>query len=105
MFTVVFLCKKKASMTQEEFTKYWIEEHTPLTARTPGVVQYRCYPLTGYPDKQPPFEAVAVLSFEDKAAYDRAMAGPEFAAALADAVHFQTTEETIAFFADEHVIV
>lgn len=105
MFTVVFLCKKKASMTQEEFTKYWIEQHTPLTAKTPGVVQYRCYPMTGYPDKQPPFDAVAVLSFVDKAAYDAAMDGPEFQAALADAVSFQTTEETLSFFADEHIIV
>jgi uncharacterized protein (TIGR02118 family) len=105
MFTVVFLCKKKASMSLAEFTRYWIDEHTPLTAKAPGVVQYRCYPMTGYPDKEPPFEAVAVLSFADRAAYDLAMESPEFKAALADAEHFQTTEETLGFFADERIIV
>lgn len=105
MFTVVFLCKKKASMSQEEFTRYWIDQHTPLTAKTPGVVQYRCYPMTGYPDQAPPFDAVAVLSFTDRAAYDAAMESDEFKAALADAHNFQTTEETLGFFADEYIIV
>src|SRR4051812_48165712 len=101
MFTVVFLVKKKASMSQEEFTRYWIDEHTPLTAKAPGVQQYRCYPMTGYPDRKPPFDAVAILSFADKAAHDLAMESPEFKAALADAANFQTTEETLGFVADE----
>ena len=105
MFHVVFLCKKKASMSQQEFTDYWIGEHTPITAKTPGLRAYRCYPMTGFPDRRPPFEAVAVCSFDDEAAYDAAMASPEFQAALADAPNFQTTEETVAFFASEHVIV
>jgi uncharacterized protein (TIGR02118 family) len=105
MFTVVFLVKKKASMSLQEFSDYWINEHTPLTKKAPGVVQYRCYPMTGYPDRQPPFDAVAILSFADKAAHDLAMASPEFKTALADAANFQTTEETLGFFADEFIIV
>lgn len=105
MFHVVFLCKKKADMTQEEFTDYWINLHTPITAKTPGLVGYRCYPSIGYPDKKPPFDAVAICSFADKAAHDAAMEGPEFQAALADAVNFQTTDETIAFWAAEYLIV
>ena len=105
MFTVVFLVKKKASMTQEEFTDYWINEHTPLTAKAPGVVQYRCYPMIGYPGQVPPFDAVAILSFADKAAHDAAMESPELNAALADAENFQTVEDTLAFFADECIIV
>jgi uncharacterized protein (TIGR02118 family) len=105
MFHVVFLCKKRDDMTQAAFTDYWINLHTPLTAKTPGLVGYRCYPSIGHPDKQPPFDAVAVCSFTDRAAYDAAMAGPEFQAALADAVHFQNTEETVAFWATEHIIV
>lgn len=105
MFTVVFLVKKKADMSQEEFARYWIDEHTPLTAKAPGVVQYRCYPMTGHAGQTPPFDGVAILSFEDKAAYDRAMASPEFKAALADAPNFQTPEQTVDFFAEERIIV
>jgi uncharacterized protein (TIGR02118 family) len=105
VFTVVFLVKKKPSMTQEEFTRYWIDEHTPFTAKVPGVRFYRCYPMTGHPAMQPPFDAVAVLGFDDEAAWKRAEASPEFAAAITDAPNFQDTAATLAFFADEHLIV
>ena len=105
MFHIVFLCKKRDDMTQQEFTDYWINLHTPLTAKAPGLVAYRCYPSIGHPDKPAPFDAVAVCSFTDRGAYDAAMESPEFQAALADAVNFQNTDETVAFWATEHVIV
>lgn len=41
MFYVVFLVKKKADLTQEEFTSYWINDHTPLTAKLPGHLRRR----------------------------------------------------------------
>jgi uncharacterized protein (TIGR02118 family) len=105
VFTVVFLVKKNPTMTQEEFTRYWIDDHTPLTAGVPGVRFYRCYPMTAYPEDLPPFDAVAVLGFDDEAAWRRAEASPEFAAAIADAPNFQDTAATMAFFAEERVVV
>jgi uncharacterized protein (TIGR02118 family) len=105
MFHVVFLVKRNPSLSQDAFTDYWINEHTPLTARVPGLRSYRCYPLTGYPDAEPPFDAVAVVAFDDEAAWQGAAASPEFAAAIADAPNFQDTATTVAFFAREHVIV
>ncbi len=104
MFHVVFLVKRHPDMTQEQFTNYWLEEHTPLTARTPGLRSYHCYPLTGVPGEPSPFDAIATVSFDDRAAYDFAMTSPEFAAALADAPNFQDTAATVAFFASEHII-
>jgi len=74
-------------------------------ARMPGVRSYRCYPATGSPDGEAPFDGVAVLTFDDEAAYRTALAGPEFTAALADAPAFQDIEATTSFFAAEHVIV
>ena len=105
MFHVVFLCTKKADMTQAEFADYWINRHTPLTAAAPGLRAYRCYPMTGHDGPYPGFDAVAVVSFDDEAAWRAAEQSPEFQAALADARAFQTTDRTFAFFADEHVIV
>lgn len=105
MFNVVFLVKRHPSMSQEEFTRYWIDDHTPLTARVPGVRSYRCYPATGSQDGEAPFDGVAVLTFDDEAAHRTALAGPEFTAALADAPAFQDIEATTSFFAAEHVIV
>ena len=101
---VVFLVKKRPDMSQAEFARYWIDEHTPFTVKVPGIVAYRCYPaLPGQEDA--PFEGIAVLSFADDAAYEAAMASEEFATALADAPNFQDTGATISFEADEAVIV
>lgn len=105
MFTVVFLVKKKPTMTQEEFTRYWIEEHTPFTARVPGVRFYRCYPMTSQQDDGPPFDAVAVLGFDDEEAWRTAETSEEFAAAIGDAPNFQDTGATTAFYSQEYVIV
>lgn len=105
MFHVVFLVRKSATMDLEAFTRYWIDRHTPFTAKVPGVVSYRCYAATGAPEGEPAVEGVAILSFQDRAAYDRAMASAEFATAVADGPNFQDTAATTALFADEFVIV
>jgi uncharacterized protein (TIGR02118 family) len=102
-YSVVFLVKKKAGMSPDEFASYWINEHTPLTAQVEGVRAYRCFPFHG--GQGGPFDAIAFISFDDQAAADRALASPAFARALADAEHFQTVEETLSFTADEHIIV
>lgn len=103
MYHVVFLVKKRPDLTQEAFSRYWLDEHTPFTASVAGVRSYRCYPaLAG---QNAPFDGVAILSFDDKAAADAAMASPAFAAALADAPNFQDTAATTSFFADERVVV
>ena len=105
MFNVIFLVRKSDRLDLAEFTRYWIDDHTPLTARVPGVVGYRCYAATGAPDGNPAVEGVAILTFEDKEAYERAVASPEFAAAIGDAPRFQNTETTSALFTDEYIIV
>jgi len=107
MFVVVFLVKRKPDMSQEEFANYWLNEHTPLTAKVPGLRAYRCYPAIGPPADQapPPFDAVAICAFDDEEAWRRAEKSPEFAAAIADAPNFQDTKATMALFATEHVIV
>ena len=105
MYHVVFLVKRRFDLDQEGFARYWINEHTPLTAKVPGVRAYRCYPAIRTPDAEAPFDGVAILSFDDEAAYRTAIASPEFAAAIGDAPNFQDTEATTSFFAAEHVIV
>lgn len=105
MFTVVWLVKKRADMTQEEFARYWIDEHTPLTAATPGMRAYRCYPMTSYDGSAPAFDAIAFAQFDDEASWRAAEQSPELQAAIADAVNFQTVEQTQGFYAEEHIIV
>ena len=105
MFTVVWLVKKRADMTQEEFTRYWIDEHTQLTAATPGIRAYRCYPLVGHDGDPPAFDAIAFAQFDDEAAWRAAERSPELQAAIADAINFQSVEQTQGFYAEEHIII
>ena len=104
MFTVVWLVKKRPDLSLEEFTRYWIDEHTPLTAATPGMRAYRCFPMTSHDGESPAFDAIAFASFDDEAARRIAEQSPEFQAAVADAVNFQNVEQTQAFYAEEFII-
>jgi uncharacterized protein (TIGR02118 family) len=106
VYHVVFLVKKKSEMTQEEFVDYWINQHSPLTARIPGLREYRCYQLIASIDERDvPFDAVAYIAFDDEQACKAALASGEMAAAGADAVNFQTVDETYGFYAKEYRIV
>lgn len=104
MFTVVWLVKKRPDLTQEAFTRYWIEEHTPLTAATPGMRAYRCYPMVAHDGTPPAFDAIAFASFDDEAAWRTAEQSPELQAAIADAVNFQDVDATQGFYAEEYII-
>ncbi|MCC6675402.1 MAG: EthD family reductase [Thermomicrobiales bacterium] len=104
MFTVVWLVKKRPDLSPEAFTRYWIEEHTPITAAAPGMRAYRCYPMIGHDGAEPAFDAIAFASFDDEAAWRVAEQSPAFQAAIADAVNFQDVANTQSFYADEYII-
>lgn len=104
MHHVIFLVKRNPALSQEEFARYWIDEHTPLTASVAGVRSYECYPA--HPGNEgSPFDGVAVLGFDDEAAANAAMASPEFQLALADAPNFQDVETTTSINATLQRIV
>ena len=105
MYHIVFLVTRRADMTQDEFIAYWINQHTPLTAKLPGLRSYRCYPMIGQMDgPKPPFDAVAYIAFDDEASCRAALESEEFTTALADAPNFQQVDATYGFFAKEYVI-
>lgn len=106
MYHVVFLVTKGSGMSQDEFIRYWIDEHTPLTSKLPGLRSYRCYPMIAPMDgPRPPFDAVATLAFDDEASCKLALASEEFKIAVADGPNFQTVEATYGYYAKEYVIV
>jgi len=105
VFTVIFLVKRNESMTQEEFADYWINQHTPLTAKVPGMRSYICYTTTGAPNGMAAYDGVALCTFDSEEDYQRGIASEEFKTAVADGSNFQNTELTTAIFADMHVIV
>jgi len=106
MYHVVFLVTKRADMTQDQFVDYWINQHTPLTAAVPGLRSYRCYPAIGQMDGPPaPFDAIAVLAFDDEASCRAGLASEEFRTAVADGPNFQNVDATYGYLAREYVVV
>ena len=106
MYHVVFLVTRKPGMSQDEFIDYWINRHTPLTAKLPGLREYRCYPMIAMMgDQPPPFDAVAYIAFDDEATCTAALESDEFTAAVGDGVNFQNVDETYGYYAREYRIV
>ena len=71
------------------FDRHYAETHRRLGLAFPGLRSFTgTHPAPG-PDGAPaPFHFVAVLEFDDQAALDAAMAGPEGQAAVADLANF-----------------
>ncbi|GAA1674068.1 EthD family reductase [Nonomuraea maheshkhaliensis] len=72
----------------EAFDKHYDETHAPLAARLPGLRSYTVTRPAAAGDQPPAYHLVAVLTFDDAAAFGAAMAGEEGKAAVADLANF-----------------
>lgn len=71
------------------FDKHYTEVHAELAKKIPGLQRYTLsHPGPGPDGAAPPYYLVAVLEFEDEAAFGAAMGGPEGQAAVADLANF-----------------
>lgn len=75
MLKVITLLKKKDNMTQEEFSRYWEEQHGPLVARvSPDVRRYVQNHLLRPPrDEEPQINGVAESWYDDLEAWRAAV--------------------------------
>jgi uncharacterized protein (TIGR02118 family) len=73
MVKVMTLLKKKAGLTQEEFSQYWKETHGVLVARTvPGVKRYVQNHVIKLPGgREPVFDGVAELWYENMESWQK----------------------------------
>ncbi|MEV4548366.1 EthD family reductase [Nonomuraea wenchangensis] len=69
----------------EDFDKHYDGTHAPLAARLPGLRSYTALWPAG---DRPPYHLVAVLTFDDEAAFNAAMASEEGQATAADLANF-----------------
>lgn len=73
MVKVMTLLKKKAGLTQEEFSQYWKETHGVLVAKTiPGVKRYVQNHVIKLPGgREPSFDGVAELWYENMESWQK----------------------------------
>ncbi len=67
MVKLIGLVKRKAGMTQEEFSRYWEKEHGPLVARVfPGAKRYvQNHPVKLPGGGEPQVDGVVEIWFDD----------------------------------------
>jgi uncharacterized protein (TIGR02118 family) len=95
------LVRKRADLSREEFLARWTGEHVDIARRLPGLRGYVIHLLDG---GTPPYDGIAITTFDSREDAERAFADPELAAGLG-----RTRDDFAAsvevYFAEEHVIV
>ena len=103
MFKMIILLKKKPTLTNDEFASYWLETHAPLAKRMPGLRKYVVNVVKRPPNREPDFDGVVELWFDDVASMKKAFTSSEGAATQKDTEAF--TANLTTMYIDEHSIL
>ena len=122
MITIAFLLRRRAELSEEEFHRYWREEHGPLVAGFADVLAIRRYEqlhsldpalseaLRALRDCEPAtYDGIALVSWDSLEALGTAVQtdrGREASAALLeDERRFIDLERSPLFLAEEHEVI
>jgi uncharacterized protein (TIGR02118 family) len=101
-FKFMVLINKLEDISFEEYERYFFEEHLPYVLRIPGLRAYKVN-LRHPADDEAPYDGISEFWFDDRAAFDEAMASPETEATLADAATFLMPPQIL--LVDERVVL
>ncbi len=101
--------KKKASLTQDEFLRYWKEKHGPLVAKIiPGVRKYiQCHPVR-VPGIESEIDGIAELWWDNVKSFPNILTwrqSNEGRVLIEDEDKFLDKSKMIRFLAEEKVIL
>jgi uncharacterized protein (TIGR02118 family) len=100
--------RRKPGMPVEEFQKHWREVHGPLGIAVPGIRRYEQSHtrLAAYAQgREPAWDGISLIWFDDSKALRAAMQSPEFARAQTDDPNFIAPGPVPFIITTEHVIV
>jgi uncharacterized protein (TIGR02118 family) len=95
---------RREDFTPEEFMKYWLEVHAPISAKAPGLRGYVVSEVIRRLQGELVTEAVVEQWYDDEAAFLAAGESPEVAAAWEDVGKYARTDGTF-WLMKEHVII
>lgn len=79
----------------DKFDRHYHQVHIPIAQKVPGVRRFTVTKTVPDADGKPPAHyAVAVLEWDDEAAYAESMASPEAQASIEDLQHFTSAGVT-----------
>jgi len=85
MYNLIVLASKPSEWTHDEFIAWWRGEHADVTYPLPGLRRWLHTEVLGAMDdkRSAGWDGMSVLSFDDKAALDAALASEEWQRAVA----------------------
>ena len=99
------LLRRRDGWARERFHRWWLDEHVPLVKILPGLRRYHVCLVTGstsHPGHEP-WDGLAELYFDDRAALDAAWSSPVGRVALAHSR--ESHSDRLALITEEHEII
>ena len=103
MFKMIILLKKRPGLTADEFAKYWLDTHAPLAQKMPGLRRYVVNVVRRPPNREPDYDGVVELWFDDVDSMKKAFNSPEGKATQIDTGSFAGSLTSL--YTDEHLIL
>lgn len=104
MIKAIGTAYRRDDFTPEEFMRYWLEVHAPISAKAPGLRGYVVSEVIRKIRGELETEAFVEQWFDDEASQRRAAESPEVAAAWDDVPNYAKTSGTF-WLVKEHVII
>lgn len=103
MVKLVGLVRKRADLTTEAFFAHWLDTHTKLASRLPGLRRYTVNLIDREQFPNAAYDGFSELWFDSREALDDAFSGPAGVAIVADIPLF--IGELVRVVVDEREIV
>lgn len=100
MFKAIILLKRRADMSRDEFSHWWLGAHAPMARALPGL-RALCFNLVEG-DGSGEFDGVSELWFDSQAAFEAAYATEHGRAVAADSMAHVSRRERL--FVTEHAL-
>jgi len=99
------LLRRPPTWTRERFQRWWIDEHVPYVRPLPELKKYRVCLVTGSTSHEgrEPWDGVAELWFENRAALEAAWSSDAGQTALAHSR--ESHSDRLVLITEEHVLI
>jgi len=105
MIKVVVLLRRPPAWTRERFHRWWLDEHVPYARALPDLRKYRVCLVTGSTSHEgrEPWDGIAELWFDDRAALEAAWSSEVGRTALAHSR--ENHSDRLVLITEEHELI
>lgn len=104
MIKVIGTAYPRQDFSMQEFMRYWLQVHAPISAQAPGIRGYVVSEVIRQLRGELRSSAFVEQWFDDEASFRRAADSPEAAVAWADVANYATTDGSF-WMTKEHILI